>query len=204
MAKTSGKTGGGTSRIRFIMLDAELPDGDLTQITSAIQNALRPTGTGQRLVASQTSPAAPANGKAPELEPDVVENDHEESVSDAPDVAPAARNSGPRKYRTPKAVRLDLNGDPSFEDYAASKNPTSDQMRYLVAAAWLKQHRSLEQITMDHVYTCFRVMKWPSGIEDFDAPLRALKRRQLLEKAGKGAYSINHLGLNEVDKMGAA
>lgn len=36
------KHGNGTSRVRFIMLEAELPDGDLSQITSAIQNALKP------------------------------------------------------------------------------------------------------------------------------------------------------------------
>jgi hypothetical protein len=32
----------GSSRIRFIMLDAEIPEGNLSQITSAIQNALKP------------------------------------------------------------------------------------------------------------------------------------------------------------------
>jgi hypothetical protein len=41
MAKSAGKSGG-TSRIRFVMLDAEIPDGDLSQITQAIHNALKP------------------------------------------------------------------------------------------------------------------------------------------------------------------
>ncbi|MES0100947.1 hypothetical protein [Mesorhizobium sp. M0019] len=40
MAKQSTSKNG-TSRIRFIMLDAEIPEGDLNQITLAIQNALR-------------------------------------------------------------------------------------------------------------------------------------------------------------------
>lgn len=43
--------GNGTSRIRFITLEAEMPEGDLTQITNAIQNALRP--------ASVTGPKVP-------------------------------------------------------------------------------------------------------------------------------------------------
>ena len=42
MAKSGTTRSGGTSRIRFIMLDAELAEGDLTQIAQAIQNALRP------------------------------------------------------------------------------------------------------------------------------------------------------------------
>ncbi len=55
---------GGTSRIRFIMLDAEIPEGDLSQITSAIQNALKPTTTivQQRLPSNGVQPAIGVNG----------------------------------------------------------------------------------------------------------------------------------------------
>jgi len=56
---------GGTSRIRFIMLDAELPEGDLSQITSAIQNALQPTTIiQQRLPNQPVAPALMTNGAA--------------------------------------------------------------------------------------------------------------------------------------------
>jgi hypothetical protein len=40
MAKSSGKSGG-MSRIRFVMVDAEIAEGDVGAITHAIQNALR-------------------------------------------------------------------------------------------------------------------------------------------------------------------
>lgn len=42
MAKNSSSRGSTPSRIRFIMVEAELGDGDVGQITRAIQNALRP------------------------------------------------------------------------------------------------------------------------------------------------------------------
>ena len=48
----------GTAKIRFIMLDAEIPEGDLSQITIAIQNALKPTTIVQQRMPSQiASPA---------------------------------------------------------------------------------------------------------------------------------------------------
>jgi hypothetical protein len=34
--------GNSTFRIRFIMFEAEMPEGELMQITNAFQNALRP------------------------------------------------------------------------------------------------------------------------------------------------------------------
>ncbi|WP_457586600.1 hypothetical protein [Ensifer canadensis] len=46
---TTGKTGG-TSKIRFIMVEPEVADGDIGQITQAIQNALKTCPpTNQRL-----------------------------------------------------------------------------------------------------------------------------------------------------------
>ena len=35
MARSSSKSGGGTSRIRFVMLDAEIAEGDVAAVTQA-------------------------------------------------------------------------------------------------------------------------------------------------------------------------
>src|SRR4051794_20640657 len=64
MAKASSTKGGGggSSRIRFIMLEAE-GDGDLTQITQAIHNALRPppaAPASPRLIANTSNGSRPA------------------------------------------------------------------------------------------------------------------------------------------------
>jgi hypothetical protein len=46
MAKNSAGKTGGTSRIRFILVDTEIADGDIHSITQAITNALRgPAGS---------------------------------------------------------------------------------------------------------------------------------------------------------------
>jgi hypothetical protein len=91
---------GGTSRIRFIMLDAEIPEGDLSQITAAIQNALKPTTTiiQQRLPSTQASAALPNGSQDTEVE---IEG---ESLELEEEAQPEATD--PRSAREPKARKL--------------------------------------------------------------------------------------------------
>ena len=206
MAKTSGtKGGGGSSRVRFIMLDAELSDGDLTQITQAIQNALRlhpnSHAAQQRLIAQAPARPPAPNGNAAEGEP-AETNDEVAEGEETGTAAATPAPRGPRKLRTPKVLDLDLTGDPSFASFVEARKIPSDQMKFLTVAAWLKEARGIDEITADHVYTCYRAVKWSSGI-DFDQPLRNLKHRQYLDSKQRGHFSINHLGLAEVEKLAA-
>ena len=201
MRRNSSAGGNGPSHVRFIMLDAELNEGDLREVTQAIQNALmtvvRSPTSPRALVQRMASPTVEATPPPPE-ENTVVEE--ESTHREAP--ISMSRSAGPRKHRTPKVLNLDLTSDPSFAAYARAKNPPSDQLKFLVVAAWFKQNRGSASITVDHVYTCYRAVNWPSDIGDFSAPLRSLKRQQFLEQTGRGAYAINHLGLAKVDKLG--
>jgi hypothetical protein len=191
---------GGTSRIRFIMLDAELPEGDLSQITSAIQNALKPTTIVQQRLPNQ--PAAPAlisNGAAGE-----PINDEPSELGEAaavPEAARPAREPRARKPTVPKVLDLDLTTGVSLESYASEHPPKSEPDRHLVVAAWFKEHRGEDAITVGHVYTCYRAMKWSAAKEDFSWPLRALKKDQLMTSPGRGQYAINNLGLARVQDM---
>lgn len=206
MAKqTTAKNG--TSRIRFIMLDAEIPEGDLSQITAAIQNALKPTTTiiQQRLPAQSVaalSPGAVDSDTQGDLEEKIFESD-DSSSDEAPAQRPA-REARPRKFTVPKVLELDLASGRSFESYATEHAPKSEPDRNLVVLAWFREHRPGEPVTANHVYTCYRAMKWPSGIDDFSWPLRALKKEQLVTSTGRGQYTINHLGIARVEKMGQA
>jgi hypothetical protein len=66
------------SRIRFIMVDAELGDGDVSQITQAITNALRPpvTNMSMKRIAASVQPNVDQNSDATDVE--VVEAELEE------------------------------------------------------------------------------------------------------------------------------
>lgn len=195
----------GTSRIRFIMLDAEIPEGDLSQIASAIQNALKPTTTiiQQRLPA-QVAAALPngSTGADAESDKEVIELENDATTEAFP--PRQQREARPRKPTSMKVVELDLTSDQSFESFANEHLPKNDSERNLVALAWFKEHRPDEVVTGNHVYTCYRAMKWPSGIEDFPSILRSLKAQQLVKSVGRGQYEINHLGIARVAKMSPA
>jgi hypothetical protein len=192
-----------TSRIRFIMLDAELAEGDLSQITSAVQNALKPaTVIQQRLANHRLHLRSPATGAVSE----VVTNDtseEEKGVPEAPEAPRPSREPRVRKPTVPKVLELDLTSGVSLESFVSEHQPKSDPDRNLVVTAWFKEHRGVDSITVAHVYTCYRAMKWPAGIEDFSWPLRYLKKEQLTSSPSRGQYAINHLGLARVQAMGS-
>jgi hypothetical protein len=200
MAKSGNTRSGGTSRVRFIMLDAELADGDLTQIVHAIQNALRPNPALPPRVAAP--PALSGGAEAPHIE-------HAQAVIDEQDISENAekpvtkparseRASRPRKVPSVEVIDVDLLSPPSFAEYIADKDIDSDVDRFLTVAAWFKECRQVSEITANHVYTCYRAANWPSKIEDFAQPLRNLKFRKFMTSPSRGLFSINHIGLAHV------
>jgi hypothetical protein len=195
-------TKGGTSRIRFIMLDAEIPEGDLSQITSAIQNALKPTTTiiQQRLPSNGAQPAIGGNGvEAEPIEEEALEVGTDEQVS-TPKPAKPARV---RKPTTPEVIEADFNSDVSLKSFTDQHPAESEPERYLVIAAWFKEHRATPSVTTAHIYTGYRVVGWSVGLEDFGWPLRYLKKEKLMSSSARGSFDINHLGLDKVKKLRA-
>ena len=197
---SSGKTSA-PSRIRFVMVEAELGDGDIGQITQAIQNALRSPAASP---VKRLTPATTANGPAPEpeFEPEIEQVEDDESIEA---VHAPAKARGPRKpLPTPNVVQIDMNADVSLATFANGKDTKSQHKKFMIAAAWLKDHRGTAAVTAGHIYTCFRSMNWPVGIPDFTQPLRDLKAKKYFAKNSNGEYEINHLGLDFVRKLGGS
>lgn len=204
MSKASAVRTNQPSRVRLVVFEAELSNGNVNEITQVIQNALRvnnPQTVAPRAIAQRMAERMDATQQ---VDPETVEEINEVSepiVEHATQLQ--SRPTAPRKFRTPKVLDIDLKSGVSFVSFAEKKNPQSDQLKFLIVAAWFKEHRKdIEAITVDHVYTCYRAANWSTAIGDFSSPLRNLKHAQFLEKAGRGAYVINHLGLDKVDKMG--
>jgi len=202
MAKKLSK-GTGTSKVRFIMLEAEMPEGDLAQITTAIQNALRPAqSNGPRLARGTTQ----VIGQSDLDGEDVIDasdyaDDPEDEAAAVPNSAPKSRK--PAKPAKRKVVEIDLDSDVSLASYADKYPPKTEQDHYLLAVAYLCENRKdIEGVTADHVYTCFRKMNWSTGSKDFAQPLRNLKSKDLLDSGkSRGTYAVNHIGLDKVHKF---
>ena len=196
MAKNN-KNGGG-SKVRFIMLEADIADGDFSQITTAISNALKPQGV--RHTAVLTTGTDIHRDEPVDIDASI---DHDEPGAE-PAPRPRANRTRKPSYRTPEVVTdLDLKGEVPFEKFAKEKAPKSDLKRHLVAACWLKSYRNILTISADHAYTCYKQASWSTGILDFSQPFRDLDR-QGLGKAKAGAFTINHIGEDKVDKMGSS
>ncbi|MBB3442108.1 hypothetical protein [Rhizobium sp. BK379] len=198
MAKgTTGKTGG-TSKIRFIMVEAEIADGDIGQITQAIQNALKTSApvTAQRIA----GPSVKAVARDAEIDADDEVEEAEVVEIETPVRAPRPKVQRAAKP-APEVLELDMTSGTSLATYVHGANPKSNVKRYLLIAAWFKGHRETPAVTAAHIYTGFRSLKWSVNIPDFSQPLRDLKFAKLMTAPEKGHYAINHLGIAEVETM---
>jgi len=200
MAKST-KPGSGTSRIKFIMFDAEIADDQIPMVTQAITNALR----GPNPAPKRLPPAPQLNGNG------AVADEHDEPdlfdalEEDEPvvDVTPAAQKKKVQRRVAPKPQvvnDLDVTSDPPLSSIGTFK---SNHKRYLATAAWLHDHRNIEVIDERHIYTCYRHLGWPTNINDFAQPLRELKHKQYFESPETGKYAINQLGLAKAKESSA-
>ncbi|WP_299607817.1 hypothetical protein [uncultured Tateyamaria sp.] len=197
MAKRPIK-GNGNSKIRLIVLEAEGPEGELSQIASAIKDALRPSQVAQPRVAKPQGQVieqhADTDGEfeAPEFE----DADYVEETS-----APTAPK--PRKPAKRVVVHMDLDSPVSLAEFATKYPIKNDKDRFLVALAFLKEHRpDISPINADHLFTCFKSMDWPSGARDFSQPLRNLKAEHFVDAGEeRGTYVINHVGEGKLKKL---
>jgi hypothetical protein len=196
----------------MVVIDAELQEGEISQLAQAIQGAFGGQRTGIVSVngSSARSLPSPDSGMiAAELDTGEIVEDAGETMTERAPAKPKA----PKKPRTPNLDGdLHPGEDPSLEAYATARGVTGASpvlRKFLVVAAWLHEQRHETKINADRAYTCFRFIGWPSNI-DFDQPLRDLSRSnsQCLElkpeDKGKGEFTITHLGLAKANKMRVA
>lgn len=197
------------AKVKFRVIEFELEGGN-----AAVQDSMRNLAAA---ITRGTRPALPALAAKPGG--DGVNGSTAVSVTTAPepdeDLFPAeeaqpgevpaepAHARGQRRFATPKIIDIDLGGPLPLKPFCEEKAPDSDLKKYLVIAAWLKEHRQIEAVTIDHIHTCYRHMGWFTP-KDAPQPMRDLKRRAWFNKTGRSEYAINHVGMNEVLKMGTA
>jgi hypothetical protein len=197
MARGSSNRGsGGTSRFRFVLFEGDLQEGELAQVTQAIQNVFRssqitPVRQGNRLVSS------PADEQDLEIE-DIDASDDDGMVNNGT----SARVRSPRKNRAPKVPNpvndLDVKSEPLLKDFVALYDAKSGFEKYLVIALWLRDTRDINGFTVDHIYTCFKLLGWSTNSTDFSKPLRNLADQKFLSGNIKG-YSLSLTGAGKIE-----
>jgi hypothetical protein len=195
----------GRQKIRFVMLEADLSDGNLSDLTTAITNALRPT-----VVASTRSlPAGPQRSRSTSNESSAGQQLEFENVEDdepefeevaAPPRAP--RPSSPKAPSVPKyldGLLTKEEGD-ALRDSVAKNPPKSDARRYLVATAWLRDAKGETSVNPDKIYTVYKTANWPLGISDWGVTLRGHVQSHKMKRVGRGQYALTPLGEADLQK----
>lgn len=202
MAAPKNKSENGTrsNRIRFVMLEADLSDGNLSELTHAITSALKPSGAPVRHLPTRPAPPAVI---APSEDATTIEEIEEVSAAESQEVQADEENGAAQRTPKPKSKPplpkylpdLDVKGNGiSFKEYATEKAPASHLKRYLVATMWLKEHGNSSTINTDKVYTLYKTATWPLGITDWDVNFRSLLKKDHVRRVGPGEYAITPLG----------
>jgi hypothetical protein len=199
-ARKSSDVGKGNGRIRFVLFEADGVDGNLSDIAQAFSSALRTQGSGLK--------ALPSTGRRQIDAPDAIDLSPADGDEDLTEDTPQAetRPASPPRKRTVRKVEVlpnvDFNsGSTPLETFVKQKNPLTRLDRYLVIAYWYKNFHSLPEITANHMYTAYRKMGWSNDIPDMGQPFNDLKRAGR-GTTNKGAFSINHIGDDVVNKLG--
>jgi hypothetical protein len=180
--------------------DNETLQENIRSIVQTVSRALTPQ---TRIVyaPAQLSGSNGTSGEQAQATADFVEavdDDLELSTS-----SKKSKNSSRPQPRTPQLLDdLDLSSATvTLKAFMEEKHPAGDTKRYLAIAYWLKTYLNINEITMDHVYTCYRSLGW-NVPNDAGVALRNAKSNGWMKKgAGKGAYALNHIGEGVVNDM---
>src|SRR5262249_765285 len=144
MARHSIPRTGGTSKFRMVVIDAELQEGEISQLAQAIQgafsglprgSAVRPNGSAARSLPSPDSSEISAELDGGEIVEDV-------GVTITATVPPSvpARSKAHKKLRTPNLDGdLHPEADPSFKSYAEARSVTGATKvltKFLIVGSW--------------------------------------------------------------------
>lgn len=79
-----------------------------------------------------------------------------------------------------------------------------DIKRYLVIAHWLKEHKQIDSVGIDHIYTGYRTLGWNLPKDPLKPFHNAKSRGYFGKGTGKSEFAINHIGEGVVNDLGKA
>ena len=126
-------------------------------------------------------------------------DEHEDVTVDAIEAEKPRTPRKPRPAKVPTVISdIDVKSEPSLKEFVAEYELKSGVDKYLVIALWFRDARSIDSITVDHVYTCFRLLSWPTASTDFAKPLKNLRDEQSMTGGAKG-YTLTLTGAGKIE-----
>jgi hypothetical protein len=200
----------GKVRMTVIHFETESDNATLAENIRAVANTLARalTPSHSRAVPRPAQLTGVNGAAAVESAPEEIDDFDDAIDIEATSVGTKPKTGKAPTPRQPQPIELDLiTGEVPLKAFLEKKNPTSDVKRYLSIAYWLREYRSINEITMDYAYTCYRHMGTGWNVpKDASSPFRQMKKKQygwMASGSTPGSFAINHLGENEVNNMSA-
>jgi len=218
MAKNQDPKGAGTGKGKMTVVMFQLEGNDET-----LRDAIKVLGHGMEKLSpgvpvykliqaprqERSNGALPASQEDEAIDPDILQSD-EDGHEDA--VVSSSQSGSSEKARTrkpPKAIPavkgIDWDSGTSWKDFAAQKKPEGNPSRFVTAAGWFKNIRSLDVITPGHIVAAFDVMDWPKpeNIPNTFAQLKNKRSGELFDKGEKhNEWVLSQRGVNALDRLG--
>ena len=193
-----------SNKIRFVLVEADISDGNLSELTNAITSALKPTLTPvhRQLVPRPLPPAlaeAEESTPASEILPDesgAPGDTQEETGGNGTE----PKTPRVKKFKPPEYLPELFAGDKgaTFKEFAKDKAPDSKNAKYLAATYWLKENGDSPTVNANKIYTAFKTAGWSTGFNDWNQPFHNLVHSEHLRKVGNSEFAINPLGEDSV------
>jgi hypothetical protein len=210
---------GARVKLRWMELDVEGGTTDLVEGFKSFAAELRGVGgrsSPRALAEAKPNGAASATAvidDSPAEQENLLDATDIEAVDKRPSEAITDPGVDNRKRRpAPRAPKflsdLDLTkASVQLNDFVQEKSPVGDMDRYAVIAVWFKQYFNMEEISIDEIFTAYKVLGWQAQLpDDPSQTFRNLKNNKNWFDSGskRGSYKINWNGESAVTKMGAA
>lgn len=196
----------GKVRVRFFEIEMEGETETLQDSVRALTAALNKPASprvGAALTSSKNAPRILDSSDEEGIDEVPAEQEEDEEIASPQSSAKPARQRAKRTPPTPKVLE-DFSFDdvsPSWPEFASSKSPDSDVSKVAVAATWFKRHKATDTININHAYTAFKYVDWPTPDDIGQAFRNAKRANNWFGTDGDGNWTINIIGLNAVDKL---
>ena len=137
----------------------------------------------------------------PKTAPPAKKSTRQTKMTATPEKTPASKPQTPSPAPTYTYIEgLDLgaaNDHPSLAEFMDAKFPITNEERNIVFLYFLQDTLKLDAVTPDHIYTCYRAVKFraPLNIEN------TLNRREWIEIGKNGNLTLTTAGKNYVEKQ---
>lgn len=202
--RRENRDGNDKGKVKFRVVEFELEgtNASLQESLRGIAAALNRSNSVQTR-APHVLPAAPEKSIHAEDAAVEQQGDLFDRVEPTSELEDGGENATPQKRNYPKPNfmdELDTKSPMPLKEFCEAHNTGKLNRKYLVIARWLKEHRGITDITIHHVFTCFRTLGWNTP-EDVTQPMRSMKK-QAWFAAGQsaGTYRLTNAGYDEADK----